>query len=108
MVAIFSHHDVGQQTRRGEAAIQKPFRQGRHEGRKIRVGPVNMLPGEPPGVSEKPAWLVIQLPADLLPDQPPLFRLRLDRCRVECLLDHRQVLGQTREPFLADGRGSLR
>ena len=31
MVAVFSHHDVRQQSRRGQAAIQQPFRQRRDQ-----------------------------------------------------------------------------
>ena len=52
MVAVFSHHNVGQQTRRRQAAVQQPFGQGRDEGRAIGVGPVNVLSGAPPGDGE--------------------------------------------------------
>ena len=100
MVAIFSHYDMRQQTRRGQTAIQQPFGQGGDHGRTVRVGLVNILSAHNPA-SKKAARLIIQLLADFLADATPLFGLRFDRFGIDHFLHHRQVPGPTRHPLLA-------
>jgi hypothetical protein len=100
MVAIFSHHDVGEQSRRGQTAIQQAFGQGGDQGRIIRVGLMNIFSAHDPA-TEKTARLIIQLFADFLADATPLFGLRFHRFGINHFLHHRQVLGQTGGPLLA-------
>ena len=95
MVAVFSHHDLRQQARRGQAAIQQSFRQGGDHRRRVQFGSMHKLSAHD-SAPEKTPRLIIQLLADFLADATPGFRLGLDRFGIDHFFHHRQVFWQTR------------
>ena len=108
MIAVLADQHLGQETRRGQAAIQKPLRQGGNEWCPVTVRPVDVLRADHTA-AQKASRFVIELFTDFLPDPSPFQRCGLHGFGLDHFLHHRQVLWQTLSAFLpwsgSGGRG---
>ena len=103
MVAIFADQNLRQQTRRGQAAIQQPFRQGGDHRHRVHFRPVDILLADE-AAAQKAGGFVIKLFADFLPNAPPLFGLGFHRFGFDHFFHHGQMFWQPGSGFLPGAR----
>ncbi len=99
MVAVFADQDVGQQSRRGQAAVLQARGQRGDDGGRFPVRFADILGPDQPA-AQQAAGLVVELFADLFADLAPLRGRSLHGGGFQHFLDHREVFGEARSAFL--------